>query len=404
MDGRPAFVYDTPVASLCAFEVSGTARLLLKSISGARSVSIRPYRHNVPTHNAGAGFEFEASAGNYFIEPDKGLPLFLFANAPKPPPEGKVLRFGPGVHETGRIDLGDGGTLYLEGGAVVRGSVYAHGEGIRVCGPGLLDGSMYEPHDTRLLVFDGCEDLRIEEIMTIGTPSWNLVIGGCRKANVENVKLVGWVVTSDGIDVVGSREVMIRDCFLRNNDDCVAVKAVDYRQRGEAPRVTDWRQDVDEVLVEGCTMFNDRAGNVMEIGFETQTESIKNITFRNIDVLAGHGEGGVFTIHNGDRATVENILYEDIRVEHFYDKLIDFRIMHSRYSKDPERGHIRNVRLKNVDTVEDIYNTVSLVGGFDAEHDVKGISIENLSMGGQRISSPDQFGLYTKHASEVEIS
>jgi hypothetical protein len=45
-------------------------------------------------------------------------------------------------------------------------------------------------------------------------------------------------------------------------------------------------------------------------------------------VIAAHGEGGVFTIHNGDRACISRVLYEDIRVEHFYDKLVDFRIMH----------------------------------------------------------------------------
>jgi hypothetical protein len=51
-----------------------------------------------------------------------------------------------------------------------------------------------------------------------------------------------------------------------------------------------------------------------------KSDSIKNIRFKNIDVLCCHGHGGVFTIHNGDRAVIEDILYEDIRVEHYFDK------------------------------------------------------------------------------------
>jgi polygalacturonase len=29
------------------------------------------------------------------------------------------------------------------------------------------------------------------------------------------------VIGSDGIDIVGSRDVLVEGCFLRNNDDCV---------------------------------------------------------------------------------------------------------------------------------------------------------------------------------------
>ncbi|MGV3614767.1 MAG: glycosyl hydrolase family 28 protein [Fimbriimonas sp.] len=406
IDGQPQFVHDCPVGSLCAFVIDGPVEVFVRPLEPAETLSVRPRSRDKVATPYDDGFRLDLDRPDrLFLDLGDGrLPLFLFADAPEnrpDPADPKVRYFAAGqVHEAGRIELGEGETLYIEGGAVVRGSVYAHGDGISVRGPGLIDGRQYAHHETRLLVFDGCRDLRVEDVATVGTPSWNLVLGACERATVERVKLIGWVVCSDGIDVVGSRDVVVRDCFLRNNDDCVAIKAIDYDR---ASNRTDWRRDVERVLVEGCTMYNDRAGNVMEIGYETQTASIRNVTFRNLDVLAGHGEGGVFTIHNGDRATVADVLYEDIRVEHFYDKLIDFRIMSSRYSKDSERGRIENVTLRNITTVEDRYNTVSLIGGHDENHRVEGITIENFVMGSRLVSSPDDLPLYTKHASATTI-
>ncbi len=406
-DGQAVFVHDCPLGGVAAFEAGGPTKVRVRSLRGGAELTVRPLSRGVVATAREGWFEIEINGPEkLFLEFGSGvLPLHLFANPPQTdrpdPSDPKVRYFAAGVHEAGPIRLGDGETLYLEGGAVVRGTVFAQGVGIRVAGPGLLDGDGLEYQSVQMLVFDGCRDLRVEDLLVVGTPSWMLVLGACERAVVENVKLIGWVVCSDGIDIVGSRDVVVRNCFLRNNDDCVAIKAVDYR-KGEGHR-TNWLQDVEGVLVEGCTLHNDRAGNAMEIGFETQTESIRDVVFRDIDVIAAHGEGGVFTIHNGDRATVSNVLYENIRVEHFYDKLIDFRILHSSYSRDTDRGHIRDVTLRNVTTIADRYHTVSLIGGHDAEHDIQGITIENLTMGGRRVESFDEIGLYVKHATDLIV-
>ena len=74
------------------------------------------------------------------IEPD-GIngPLLLFANNPEinPPKEGDpgVIYFGPGIHKPNRIILKTGQTLYLAGGAVVKGAVIVRkADHIRICG------------------------------------------------------------------------------------------------------------------------------------------------------------------------------------------------------------------------------------------------------------------------------
>ena len=62
---------------------------------------------------------------------------------------------------------------------------------------------------------------------------------------------------------------------------------------------------MENALVRGCTFLNTPAG----------------------DVIGAQGEGGVFTIHAGARALISDILYEDVRIEHFWDKIVDFRII-----------------------------------------------------------------------------
>ena len=55
-----------------------------------------------------------------------------------------VLYYGPGVHEVGQITMQSGRTLYLAGGAIVRGWVVGNNlDNVTVRGRGYFDGSIY---------------------------------------------------------------------------------------------------------------------------------------------------------------------------------------------------------------------------------------------------------------------
>jgi polygalacturonase len=236
----------------------------------------------------------------------------------------------------------------------------------------------------------------------INPASWMLVFGACDGVTVRGIQQIGEISTSDGIDIVGSSDVLIEDSFFRNNDDCIVLKARDLRD--EPPDATlDWRRDIRNVLVQRCVLLNDYCGNALEIGYETSTEAFRNITFRDCDIIAAHGEGAVFSIHAGDRATISDVLYEDIRVEHFYSKLIDLRIFSFRKVVDAERGQIRRVTLRRIETVFDNYNTVSLIGGHDAAHTVEDVRIEDFVMGGKKITNADELHLFVKQARGIAI-
>lgn len=409
-NGQPVPVCATGVAAFFVLAFEGALDIQVTVEAPVQKVFLRPLSRGIVPEIETQTVRFSLDQpGNFSLEIDGMMSLFVFANAPEAQrPDAndeRVHFFAAGqTHHVGELEIHSGETVYIEGGALVRGAIRAaDAQNITICSHSVLDGSVYtqgvDAH--RSIQWERCADVLLEDIVMIHPSMWMVTAAVCDRVHVRNLKQIGEVVSSDGVDVVGSQDVLIEGCFLRNNDDCIAIKS----HLGHHPfaKYEDWRRDVRDVLVRGCVFLNARAGNVMEIGFELQCDSISDITFRDIDVLCGHGEGGVFTIHNGDNATVSRIVWEDIRVEHFYDKLVDFRILHSRWSGDTERGQIRDVRLSNIRVAKDIYNSPSLIGGYDADHTVEDVRFEGFQVGGQAIASADDLHLFHKHASGIRF-
>lgn len=380
------------------------------------AAKVRPRRHAIRSAIDGPALRFSLSQPlKLAIEIDGLRPLFLWANPPETdrpsPDDPNVLYYAAGqTYEVPELELQSGQTLYLEGGAVLKGSIRAkEAENIAIRGHGILDGSYYlrsRGESSRSILLDRCRNVDIRDIAMIRPSTWMVTLGCCRDVRVRNLKQIGEVVSSDGIDVVGSQDVTIEDCFLRNNDDCIVVKAFRFGRTDPNAAGPDFRQNPSNILAQNCTLLNDRAGNAMEIGHELSVDRVSDITFRDIDVLSVHGHGAVFSIHNYDRSTVENVLWEDIRIEHCYDRVIDIRIARSRFSSDEERGQIRNIVFRNIDWQRTPSNegyTTSVIGGWDPDHQVQNVTLQNFRIDGQPISHLDALEIYTRHAENIQL-
>jgi len=419
VNGQPIETLYTDVAdfAICALSPEDfPANVEIKTSFPPTAATVRPLSKNI-TAAVGDGavrFTLERSE-KLSIEISGGKPFYLFANAPEtnPPALGdpSVITFPAGqITEIPVLSLEEGQTLYLPGGAVLKGRIHVKGKsGIRICGHGILDGSYYErvaSDGFTSIILDRCPEVLIEDITMIRPSGWMLMLAVCKGATVRNLKEIGEVITSDGIDVVGSSDVLIEDCFLHNNDDCVVIKALDHGKKNKSQIEVNGRADVENVLVRRCTFCNWHAGNAMEIGYELSVESIRNITFTDIDVLHVHGSGAVFSIHNTDRALVESVLFENIRIEHCFDKLIDFRISHSRYSSDSERGRIRGITLREIHWNRTRFNpgcTISMIGGWDADHSIEDVTIQDFYIDGRRIEHLDELEICTRHCHGLRL-
>lgn len=116
---------------------------------------------------------------------------------------------------------------------------------------------------------------------------------------------------------------------------------------------------------------------------------IENIVFENIDILEHHepqeNYWGALAINAGDRNTVRNILYSDIRVERIEQgQLLDLRVvMNKDYNPEPGSG-IENITFRNV-RFDGADIQPSRIYGYDGKRGVDGVSFINLQINGEVI-------------------
>ena len=412
VNGVPMTVLHTNVADFITFACDCPVEVVVvfTNAKGGKA-TIRPLAKGITAVQDNHQMAFMLPGPmNLMIDIEGANPLLLYANPPETdlPGEGPdVLRFRAGqVYEVGELRLSAGQTLYVEGGAVVRGCIRASdADGVRLCGRGIIDGSYYRRgvDGRRMIVIENSRKVRIDDLIMIEPAGWMISLGACDDVRVSNCKQIGECMCSDGIDIVGSRNILIEGCCLKNNDDCIAIKSLNPTGGDKTVR-HDWSNDVENVLVRNCVFMNDRSGNVLEIGHELRTAAIRNITFQDCDLLHCHVNGAVFSIHAGDRATVSDVLFENIRVEHYWDKLVDLRLIKSVHNRDEQRGQIRRVTFRNVHVVKGSFNagySISLIGGWDAQHTVQDVCFDGFYLNEQRIRNADELDLHTKHASGI---
>lgn len=396
INGEEVFVHQCEIASFCLLSAEGEIHVEIEALFSYTSIRVKPLSSAISPVCCGRHISFTAKAPcKLCIEHDDDIrsPLFLLANpvacALPDPTSPKVRCFHGGqVYHAGLIELHDGETLYLEDGAFVYGQVYArNASDICIMGRGVLCGCLINPDDeavpSQVLRLNGCRNVLIEGITVFGGPNWHVVPVACENVTIRNINVITWKGTGDGIDIVGSEHVTVAGCFVRSMDDCIALKSVHY-MGGEGCK------PVRNVRVSSCVFWNAEWGNAIEIGYETRSETICDIVFEDIDVIRaeyeGYESGGTFTIHNGDRALVSNVLYQNIRVEDSREKLIDMKILFSQYSRDADRGQIRGIRFKDIQIVDGAF-PVSIIRGYSGKHMIEDVCIENLVVHGRRITN-----------------
>ncbi len=306
-------------------------------------------------------------------------------------PAGRMIYFGAGIHylEECTMHIPSDTTVYLAGGAVIVGTfIVSHAENIRIYGRGCLYLARFER-------FSGLNGIRmsharhigIQGIHLINPPHYSVYIGGCEDILVEDITSFSCEGWSDGIDMMSSRDITVKDCFLRTSDDCIAI----YGRRW------DYNGDSRNILVTNCSLWADVAHPTM-IGthgdYEHEGNLIEKIHFDNLDILEHNehqmGYLGCLTINAGDKNTVRNISYENIRIEHIeHGKLLDIQVkFNPDYNPAPGK-RIEGVSLKKIFYMGSGEET-SQIRGYDGEHKVLDIVIEDLYIRGKKVESLEE--------------
>lgn len=284
----------------------------------------------------------------------------------------------------------DNTIFHFEGGAILMGIIDVHSTtNLTLRGRGMIvqqngrDENTIKPSRTDGLVIDGLiVAARNDRNFTIHPMQTNGV-------TIRNTKIIAMM--RDGIDPNGCQNVLIDNVFIFSDDDCIAIKA---------------GKTVDRYPVNNITMQNSTVwGQSLEVGFESATDYMENITFKNIDVVRTRRKLTTFpvnltricslSIHITDDALARNILFEDIRIERPQgDRLIEMWIDYSYASSTAERGHINGATFRNIQVVDAEYLPSSTINGKDASHIVENVTFDGIYYNGVKLEKPYEMGLY----------
>lgn len=407
----------TELAAFACCDAAGPLSVCVTPRREIASVVVRPLSRNVTPVVNGRHVDFVVSGPGQFTVEVNGWhhALHLFVNPPElaaPPAAGPNVRyFGPGVHHPGRIVLESNQTVYVAGGAVVYGSIHARGAAnIRILGRGIVDVSEAERgQGGGAIRLEDCTGITIDGLVLRDPDVWCCSLFGCRNVEISNLKLVGlWRYNADGLDLCNCQDVHVRDCFVRAYDDCIVLKGLRSAEWDRAA-ASYHERPVRGILVERCVVWNDW-GRALEIGAETSAPEIADVMFRDCDILrAAHM---AIDIQHGDRAVVHDLRFENIRVEvddvslrprlqqtpdevYTADPQDDYRphllfiiIQPNNYPQDHQAGVVRNVVFKDI-SVTGKRCLPSCFQGQDPEHNVAGVTIDNLTVNGQTCLGPE---------------
>lgn len=371
------------IASFASFDMRAPVIVRVTCRDEVKQAKILPTSYGMEPKIEGQQVTFSIDhPGDLTIEinGDTTSSLHLFAN----PWETNVpaaddlntIYFGPGIHEVSdpvRVDSGK--TLYLAGGAVLRGVgrngpvVEMIGTNVALRGRGIIDGSGCPIH-TRHLLSIQADDVTVEGVILRDSSTWNVPMRRSHHVTMDNVKIFGCRANSDGIDICNSTDVTVEGCFLRTLDDLMVVKT----DRGQGP--------VHQVVVRNCVLWN-QVAHALSVGAELR-ENVDDVLFTNCDVIHDTGREWTLRVFHCDSAVVSNVRFENIRVEESR-KLISLWINTARWSRDTERGHIREVTFHDIHAVTAQPPRIELMG-FDAGHDIEDVVFDHVDINGRALA------------------
>ena len=366
---------DLNVANFCC---SGSLTIKITASAAIDSFIIRPKSRDIKAKVSGRDITFTVSGPQKLYIEINDLPhLAIFANPLEvnPPEKGNkdVVYFGPGTYNPGQIDLQSNQIIYIAGGALVNANIRGRNlNNVKILGRGILQGNVR---------ISGTSDLEVDGIFIRNTRGWTNTLTNCHNSSYRNVKVFSYeaVYGVDGINPVSCINFTIDDCFMRCRDDCIAIKSMDPKLK------------VDSILVTNCVMVGWACSDGVTIGFELNGSPVENVLVKNCDILyarSGGGTGGHsgFSIVCDGPAWIQNIRYEDIRVEEQIEfKNLEFIVTNGTIYGDDPPGHIKGVYLKNVQWENQCKPFI--LSGFSSDNLVEDITFDNCKVGKKILTS-----------------
>jgi alpha-L-rhamnosidase len=232
------------------------------------------------------------------------------------------------------------------------------------------DCTNLEVERPRMFFIDCCRNVQLENLKLRDSGFWNVHLYRCQDVVIDHLDIFspGTVPvrapSTDGIDVDSCQDVVIRNCNISVDDDCIAIKG---SKGPEADKDPD-SPPVDNIIIEHCT-FGDGHG-VVTLGSEAST--VRNVTVRNCTVK-GKNNLVRLKLRPDTPQLYENLTYENITVAgsgRVFDVKPWTQFFDLKGHAPPSRT-VRNVTVRNI---------TGSYGAMGVIHGNKGDLIENITL------------------------
>lgn len=401
VDGRAAHIFQTEEPHILAFgcREGRTARVEITAVGGISTVTARP---------KAKGYDCVLNDGKVILDlkpydrvvveinGDTSTPLFIFANPTddfSPSPDNENVIYVPaGTIRTEDVILNSGQTLYIAGGGVLAGRVYAgNRKNIAVRGYGVIDGLEDSPDSNRPVYFEYTDDIVMNDCIVLNRTSWTVNMFECNDIIMDNCKIIATKNPAvanghqnDGFSIIGSDRMKVTRGFAYSHDDAYSIKTSKWIYKGAGT----------EILYDDIIVWNNTYGHGIELGTGLN-EDLSGVVFRNCQILHSGGSErpdvvGAIGICHAAGGTVSDILYENIWIEDCRTRPAYIRIYKADDSENVgtgvvwSPGKITNVTLRNIH-MDAAAPVKGVIQGYDSDHKVE-LTIENMTIGGTKVT------------------
>jgi len=175
---------------------------------------------------------------------------------------------------------------------------------------GIGDGPvMPKDRPRQMVVFARCKNVAVQNVQLLNAPFWTIHFSDCDGVNISGIYLSTnmLVPNADGIDVTSSSNVIITNSDIRAGDDAIAITGYDHHF--EIPGFSKLKHVSENIVIANCNLQSN--SSAIRIGFLDQN-TVKNIQVSNVNITNSNRGIGIFV---RDEGSLENISFQNMYIE-----------------------------------------------------------------------------------------
>ena len=234
--------------------------------------------------------------------------------------------------------------------------------------PWHIDGAFYPRMP--MMYLENVSHLTIQRVTLTNSAFWTVHMVGCQDVLIDGIRILNnlRMASSDGIDPDHCKNVRIVNCHIESADDCIVLKNTEsFMEYG----------DCENIVIANCTLTSTSAA--IKIGTESEA-AFRNITVQNCNISKTNR--GI-SLQLRDSGCIENVLFSNINIdtrhfskEHWWGGAEPIAVTALPRKESTKLGYIRNVRFDNINCCSE--NGILVYG--DGGNSIRNISFEHITL------------------------